>query len=75
MLPSILYTVGVEIGNLPNEQHGISGKFHILDSKTIYIEDFNYDGGGPGTYGILSCTCLLLLLYYCTYWLMCDSKV
>ena len=44
----VLFFVGVEIGELPNEQHQISGTFHILDSKTIYIEDFNYDGGGPG---------------------------
>lgn len=33
---------------MPNEQHGISGTFHVIDEKTIYIEDFNYDGGGPG---------------------------
>ena len=43
-----LVCAGVEIGELPNEQHEISGTFHVLDSKTIYIEDFNYDGGGPG---------------------------
>ena len=40
--------LGGFIGNLPNEQHGISGKFYVVDSKTIFIEDFNYDGGGPG---------------------------
>ena len=40
--------VGVEIGTLPNEQHQISGTLHVLDSTTLYIEDFNYDGGGPG---------------------------
>ncbi len=33
---------------LPNEQHDLGGVFHILDSKTIYIDDFEYDGGGPG---------------------------
>ena len=42
-------SIGGFIGNLPNEQHGVSGKFYVVDSKTIYIEDFNYDGGGPGT--------------------------
>ena len=26
----------------------MSGQFYIVDSKTIFIEDFNYDGGGPG---------------------------
>lgn len=40
--------VGVEIGELPTEQHGITGTFHVLDSKTIFIEDFNYDGMAPG---------------------------
>ena len=40
---------GVLIGTLPTEQHQVSGQFHIIDSKTLFIEDFNYDGGGPGT--------------------------
>ena len=40
--------IGVEIGTLPNEQHDISGTLHVLDSTTLYIEDFNYDGNGPG---------------------------
>ena len=40
--------IGGFIGNLPTEQHQVSGKFYIVDSKTIFIEDFNYDGGGPG---------------------------
>ena len=44
----IPYSIGVEIGTLPNEQHQISGTLHVLDSNTLYIEDFNYDGGGPG---------------------------
>ena len=39
---------GALIGTLPTLQHRVSGEFHIIDSKTIYIEDFNYDGGGPG---------------------------
>ena len=26
----------------------MSGQFYIVDSKTLFIEDFNYDGGGPG---------------------------
>ena len=42
-----IYT-GVLIGTLPTEQHQVSGQFHIIDSKTLFIEDFNYDGGGPG---------------------------
>jgi hypothetical protein len=44
-----LCCTGDFIGNIPTEQHQVSGKFYIVDSKTIFIEDFNYDGGGPGT--------------------------
>ena len=44
----ILYYTGVLIGTLPTEQHQVSGQFHIIDSKTLFIEDFNYDGLGPG---------------------------
>ena len=36
------------MGTLPTEQHRVSGQVYIVDSKTIFIEDFNYDGGGPG---------------------------
>ena len=40
--------VGGLIGTLPTEQHGVSGKFYVVDANTLFIEDFNYDGGGPG---------------------------
>ena len=40
--------IGVEIGRLPTEQHQVSGTLHVTDSRTLFIEDFNYDGGGPG---------------------------
>lgn len=40
--------LGVAIGELPNEQHDVSGVFQILSSKKIFIKQFNYDGGGPG---------------------------
>ena len=43
---------GVLIGTLPTEQHQVSGQFYIVDSKTIFIENFNYDGGGPGEKGL-----------------------
>ena len=36
------------VGTLPTEQHRVSGQLYIVDSKTLFIEDFNYDGGGPG---------------------------
>ena len=42
------FFIGVEIGTLPTEQHAVTGILHVLDSNTLYIEDFTYDGGGPG---------------------------
>ena len=37
------------MGNLPDEaRHQISGNLYIVDSKTLFIEDFNYDATAPG---------------------------
>jgi hypothetical protein len=37
------------VGTLPDEaRHQISGNFYFVDSKTILIEDFNYDAAGIG---------------------------
>ena len=36
---------GVLIGRLPTEQHQVSGNFYIVDLKTLFFEDFNYDQG------------------------------
>lgn len=44
----LIVRAGVLIGTLPTEQHRVSGEFHVIDSTSIFIEDFNYDGGGPG---------------------------
>ena len=41
------YYVGTLVGILQGA-HLISGNFHIIDSKTIFLENFNYDGGAPG---------------------------
>ena len=43
-------TVGDEIGQLPTEQHEVSGTLHVTDSRTLSFEGFNYDGLGPGNY-------------------------
>ena len=45
-------SVGVEIGQLPNEQHGVSGTLYVTDARTLSFEGFNYDGLGPGSYVI-----------------------
>ena len=42
---------GVRVGKLPdNSAHDISGTVYFLDTKTILIEDFNFDGRGPSVY-------------------------
>lgn len=46
--------VGTPIGK---PTHEISGKFYIVDSKTLFIEDFNYDGLAPGEYMLYILLC------------------
>lgn len=44
------------VGNLPDlARHRISGNLYIIDSKTILIEDFNYDGTAPGITNCYHC--------------------
>ena len=38
----------MEIGQLPNYQHGTQGTLYAVDETTFVIEDFEYDGQGPG---------------------------
>ena len=38
----------VLIGELQNRQHGIAGTVYVDDATTIRIENFHYDGLGPG---------------------------
>ena len=50
----IWYTGGL-IGTLPTEQHQVSGEFYIVDSRTLFFDNFNYDGGGPGLIIVREC--------------------
>jgi len=38
----------VEIGELPNLDHGIQGTLAAKDETTLFIENFHYDGQAPG---------------------------
>lgn len=38
------------VGTLPTLDHDVSGNLYIVDSRTIFIDDFNYDGQGPGIF-------------------------
>ena len=49
ILPSdFILGAPVEIGQLPNLQHGVRGTLYAVDETTFFIEDFEYDGQGPG---------------------------
>lgn len=39
---------GKEVGALSALQHGVRGVVYAVDSRTLYIHDFHYDGEGPG---------------------------
>ena len=39
---------GKFVGSLKQYQHGLQGDVYVVDSRTIHIRNFNYDGEGPG---------------------------
>lgn len=49
---------GKELGPLAQLQHGVRGRVFAVDSRTLYLQDFHYDGQGPGQYlrHTFSCT-------------------
>lgn len=40
---------GRELGSLSQLHHGVRGRLFAVDARTIYLQDFHYDGEGPGT--------------------------
>ena len=46
--PTIVTILPLEIGTFVNLQHGIAGTVHVDNNSTIRIENFYYDGLGPG---------------------------
>jgi hypothetical protein len=41
--------LGKRLGALSQLHHGVRGVVHAVDARTIYLQDFHYDGAGPGT--------------------------
>lgn len=39
---------GAPLGPLSQLHHGVSGDVYAVDSRTLFIKNFNYDGEGPG---------------------------
>ncbi|XP_017465678.1 PREDICTED: protein Skeletor, isoforms B/C [Rhagoletis zephyria] len=41
---------GAKIGALKRLHHGVSGDVYAVDSRTLFIKSFNYDGEAPAAY-------------------------
>lgn len=41
---------GAHLGSLSQLHHGVSGDVYAVDSRTLFLKNFNYDGEGPGNY-------------------------
>jgi len=41
---------GTYVGDFNNRFHGVSGEVYAVDSRTLFIKDFSYDGQGPDAY-------------------------
>lgn len=41
---------GAPLGPLSSLHHGVSGDVFAVDSRTLFIKNFNYDGEGPAAY-------------------------
>ena len=39
---------GTKIGDLTELHHALSGTVYAVDSRTLFLKNFNYDGEGPG---------------------------
>lgn len=47
---AVLQYFGARIGRLSELNHGVSGEVFAVDSRTLFIKNFNYDGIGPAAY-------------------------
>lgn len=41
---------GAHLGALSELHHGVSGDVYAVDSRTLFLKNFNYDGEGPGKF-------------------------
>lgn len=39
---------GTYIGRLSELHHGVSGEVYAVDSRTLFLKNFKYDGDAPG---------------------------
>lgn len=43
----------VQVGVLPTLAHRVSGTLYVENNKTFFIDNFNYDGAGPGMLAVV----------------------
>ena len=60
----------LEIGTFVNLQHGIAGTVYADNNSTIRIENFHYDGLGPGELVLIVLVSIHVLLYRCVHVLL-----
>lgn len=53
---------GTKIGPLSELHHGVSGDVYAVDSRTIMLKNFKYDGEGPGNCDLLAIFLYILLI-------------
>lgn len=41
---------GARIGALSEYHHAVSGEVYAVDSRTLFLKNFNYDGEAPGKF-------------------------
>lgn len=41
---------GAHLGALSQLEHGVSGDVYAVDSRTLFLKNFRYDGEGPGNF-------------------------
>lgn len=44
---------GAHLGALSPLEHGVSGDVYAVDSRTLFLKNFRYDGEGPGNFELL----------------------
>lgn len=53
---AVLQYYGARIAKLTEFHHGVSGEVFAVDSRTLFIKNFNYDGEGPAAYFLVGTT-------------------
>ena len=42
-----------KLGSLSTIHYGVSGEVYVLDSKTLLVKNFQYEGGAPAAYFVV----------------------